>query len=56
VPNRVNCDGVGFIVNKTRHSPERNRIPAPPLSAFTSPTPVSANAFNLRSICDASQQ
>ncbi len=42
---------LALIVNKTRQTPERNRIPAAPLSAFTSPTPVSANAFNLRSIC-----
>src|SRR4029077_17033623 len=42
---------LAFIVNKTRQSPDRNRIPAAPLSAFTSPIPVSANAVNLRSIC-----
>jgi hypothetical protein len=40
-----------FIVNTTRQSPDRNRIPAAPLSAFTSPTPVSAYAFNFWSIC-----
>jgi hypothetical protein len=28
---------LAFIVNKTRQSPERSRIPAAPLSAFTSP-------------------
>jgi hypothetical protein len=33
---------LALIVNKTRQSPERSRIPAAPLSAFTSPTPVSA--------------
>src|SRR6266852_5381153 len=42
---------LALIVNNTRQSPDRNRIPAAPLSAFTSPTPVSANAVNLRSIC-----
>jgi hypothetical protein len=39
------------IVKKTRQSPDRNRMPDAPLSAFTSPIPVSANVFNLRSIC-----
>jgi hypothetical protein len=33
-----------LIVNKTRQSPARNRIPAVPLRAFTSPMPVAANA------------
>jgi hypothetical protein len=34
-----------LIVNKTRQSPDRNRMPDAPLSAFTSPIPVSANVF-----------
>jgi hypothetical protein len=34
-----------FIVNKTRQSPERNRIPGAPLSAFTSPIPVFRKRF-----------
>jgi hypothetical protein len=41
---------LALTVNTTRQSPERNRIPATPFSAFTSPNPVSAYAFNLRSI------
>jgi hypothetical protein len=39
-----------LTVNSTRQSPTRNRIPATPLSALTSPTPVPANAVNLTSI------
>jgi hypothetical protein len=39
------------IVNNTRQSPARNRIPVTPLSAFTSPAPVSANAASLMLIC-----
>jgi len=41
---------LALIVNKTRQSPDRSRMPDAPLSAFTSPIPVSANVFNLRSI------
>jgi hypothetical protein len=37
-----------LIVNKTRQSPERRRIPAAPLSAFTSPLPVSGFRKNLQ--------
>jgi hypothetical protein len=32
-----------LIVNTTRQSPTRNRIPATPLSAFTSPTGLREN-------------
>jgi hypothetical protein len=39
-----------LIVNNTRQSPERNRIPVVPFSAFTSPTPVAANVFILRDL------
>jgi hypothetical protein len=51
VSDRVNCDRVSLDREQDPPVPERNRIPDTPLSAFTSPTPVSANAFNLRSIC-----
>jgi hypothetical protein len=47
----MNCDGVGFDRKQDAPVSGRNRIPGVPLSAFTSPTPVSANVFNLRSIC-----
>jgi hypothetical protein len=40
-----------LIVNNTRQSPERSRMPGAPFSAFTSPVPVSANVVSLASIC-----
>jgi hypothetical protein len=49
--DRVNGDDVSVDGEQTRQSPTRNRMPATPLSAFTSPTPVAAKVVNLRSIC-----
>jgi hypothetical protein len=51
VSDRVNGDGVSPDCEQHAPVADAQRIPATPLSAFTSPTPVSAKAVNLRSIC-----